>query len=407
MNIETIQDLLNLNVVQAQFAVAGGVLVLAFSAYFISKKILMKVILKFSRKTKTLWDDKLVERKVFDKLNVIIPLMIIYFSAYLFPVLQIFLKRISKAGIVWYTILAASALLSAVNDIYLTTRRAENKPIKGYLQIVKIFFFIMGCIVILGILMGKSPWVFVSGLGAMTAILLLIFKDTILSLIASLQISFNDLIKIGDWLSVPQYNADGDVIDIALHTIKIQNWDKTISVIPTHKLIEGTFKNWRGMQESGGRRIKRAVHIDISSIKFCDDIMLQKFMKFQLLQQYLTARLTEIKEYNTKNKIDTSEIVNGRNLTNVGVFRRYILEYLSNHPHVKKDMTFLIRQLAPGSTGLPIEIYVFSDDIEWVNYEAIQADIFDHILAVVPQFGLKVFQYPTGGFVIPDALKKS
>ena len=161
------------------------------------------------------------------------------------------------------------------------------------------------------------------------------------------------------------------------------------------------------MQESGGRRIKRAVHIDISSIKFCDDIMLQKFMKFQLLQQYLTARLTEIKEYNTKNKIDTSEIVNGRNLTNVGVFRRYILEYLSNHPHVKKDMTFLIRQLAPGSTGLPIEIYVFSDDIEWVNYEAIQADIFDHILAVVPQFGLKVFQYPTGGFVIPDALKKS
>jgi len=173
-------------------------------------------------------------------------------------------------------------------------------------------------------------------------------------------------------LSVPQYNADGDVIDIALHTIKIQNWDKTISVIPTHKLIEGTFKNWRGMQESGGRR-----------------------------------RLTEIKEYNTKNKIDTSEIVNGRNLTNVGVFRRYILEYLSNHPHVKKDMTFLIRQLAPGSTGLPIEIYVFSDDIEWVNYEAIQADIFDHILAVVPQFGLKVFQYPTGGFVIPDALKKS
>jgi len=407
MNIETIQDLLNLNVVHAQFVVAGGVLILAFAAYFISKKILMKVILKFSRKTKTLWDDKLVERKVFDKLNVIIPLVIIYFTAYLFPVFQIFLERISKAGIVWFTVLAASALLSAVNDIYVTASNALNKPIKGYLQIVKIFFFIIGSIVVLGIVMGKSPWVFVSGLGAMTAILLLIFKDTILSLIASLQISFNDLIKIGDWLSVPQYNADGDVVDIALHTIKIQNWDKTISVIPTHKLIDGTFKNWRGMQDSGGRRIKRAVNIDISSIKFCDDIMLQKFMKFQLLQQYLTARQTEIKEYNTNNKIDTSEIVNGRNLTNVGVFRRYILEYLSNHSHVKKNMTFLIRQLAPGSTGLPIEIYVFSDDIEWVNYEAIQADIFDHILAVVPQFGLKVFQYPTGGFNIPDALIKS
>jgi miniconductance mechanosensitive channel len=404
MNIETIQEMLNLSNLQAQFTAAGAVLILAFVAYLVSKKILMNVILKLSRKTKTLWDDKLVERKVFDKLNVIIPLVMIYFSAFLFPVFQVFIERICKAGIVWYTVLAAAALVSAVNDIYVTSSNALNKPIKGYLQIVKIFFFIVGSIVVLGIVMGKSPWIFVSGLGAMTAVLLLIFKDTILSLIASLQISFNDLIKIGDWLSVPQYNADGDVIDIALHTIKIQNWDKTISIIPTHKLIEGTFKNWRGMQDSGGRRIKRAVNIDISSIKICDDIMLQKFMKFQLLQQYLTVRRTEIKEYNTNNKIDTSEIINGRSLTNVGVFRRYILDYLSNHPHVKKDMTFLIRQLAPGSTGLPIEIYVFSDDIEWVNYEAIQADIFDHILAVVPQFGLKVFQYPTGGYSIPDAL---
>jgi miniconductance mechanosensitive channel len=407
MNIETIQDLLNLNNLQAQFAVAVGVFILAFIAHFISKKILMNVILKLSRKTKTLWDDKLVDRKVFDKLNVIIPLLIIYFSSSLFPAFQILLGRVCKAGIVWFTVLAAFALLSAVNDIYLTTRNALNKPIKGYLQIIKMFFFIFGCIVVLGILLGKSPWIFLSGLGAMTAILLLIFKDTILSLIASLQISFNDLIKIGDWLSVPQFNADGDVIDIALHTVKIQNWDKTISVIPTHKLIEGTFKNWSGMQDSGGRRIKRAVNIDISSIKFCDEVMLQKFMKFQLLREYLSSKLTEIKDYNAVHKVDTSELVNGRHLTNIGVFRKYISEFLQNHPNVKKDMTFLIRQLASGSTGLPIEIYVFSNDIEWANYEAIQSDIFDHVLAVVPQFELKVFQYPSFGNFYPAVSEKS
>ncbi|MCK4981153.1 MAG: mechanosensitive ion channel, partial [Candidatus Delongbacteria bacterium] len=238
MNIETIQNLLNISNYQAQLVAAAGVLLLSFILYFITKNIVLKVILKLSRKTKTLWDDKLMERKVFDKLNYIIPLLIIYFSASLFPIFKVMIERSAKALIVWFTVMAASSFLSAVNDIYLTYKSSRDKPIKGYLQIIKIFFFIMGCIVVLGILLGKSPWVFVSGLGAMTAILLLIFKDTILSLIASLQISFNDLVKVGDWLSVPQYNADGDVIDIALHTVKIQNWDKTMSVIPTHKLID-------------------------------------------------------------------------------------------------------------------------------------------------------------------------
>jgi len=304
------------------------------------------------------------------------------------------IERVSKSLIVLFSILAISSLISAVNDIYLTTRRAKNKPIKGYLQILKIFFYIIGIIIILGNLMGKSPWIFVSGLGAMTAVLLLVFKDTILSLMASLQISFNDLIKIGDWLSVPHYSADGNVIDIALHTIKIQNWDKTISVIPTHKLIDGTFKNWRGMQQSGGRRIKRAINIDISSIKFVDEKMLKKFEKFELLRTYLISKNKDISEHNKK--VDTSEIINKRNLTNIGTFRAYINEYLKAHPNVMQNMTFLIRQLAPNSTGLPIEIYVFVDDIEWANYEAIQADIFDHLVAVVPEFGLRVFQYPTG-----------
>ena len=396
MNIEAIQHLFNISSYQAQLVAAAGVLLLSFILYLITKNILLKVILKLSKKTKTLWDDKLMERKVFDKLNYIIPLLIIYFSASLFPIFTVMIERSAKALIVWFTVLAASSFLSAVNDIYITYKTSQNKPIKGYLQIIKIFFFIIGFIVILGIVLGKSPWIFVSGLGAMTAILLLIFKDTILSLIASLQISFNDLVKVGDWLSVPQYNADGDVIDIALHTVKIQNWDKTISVIPTHKLIDGTFKNWRGMQESGGRRIKRAINIDISSIKFCDDEMLKKFEKFEFLQNYLTSKKKEISEYNSANKIDTSELINGRNLTNIGTLRAYISEFLKHHPSVKKDMTFLIRQLASGSSGLPIEIYIFVNDIEWANYEAIQADIFDHILAVVPEFDLRIFQYPSG-----------
>jgi miniconductance mechanosensitive channel len=235
-----------------------------------------------------------------------------------------------------------------------------------------------------------------SGLGAMTAVLLLIFKDTILSFIASLQITFNDLFRIGDWLEIPDFGADGDVIDIALHTVQIQNWDKTISVIPTHKLIDGTFKNWRGMQESGGRRIKRSVLIDISSIKFCDEEMIKKYKKYQILRNYVEQKEKEIEQYNQEYNIDTSELINGRRMTNIGTFRAYVEEYLKRNTNINKDLTFLVRQLAPGHQGLPIEIYVFTNDTRWAFYEKIQADIFDHILAIVPEFDLRIFQAPTG-----------
>jgi miniconductance mechanosensitive channel len=393
MNIETFQDLLNLTITQTYLVMAATAFILAFLLYFITKNIFLRIIIKVSKKTKNLWDDKLVERKVFHKLSYIVPLVVIYYSATLFPAFTTIIQRLAKAGMCWFAMLAISALLLAVNDIYLTTRRAKEKPIKSYLQIINIFFFVMGFIIILGTLLGKSPWVFVSGLGAMTAVLLLIFKDTILSLIASMQITINNLIEIGDWLSVPQFNADGNVIDIALHTVKIQNWDKTISVIPTYKLMEGTFKNWRGMQESGGRRIKRAINLDITSIRFCDDAMMQKFERFELLKPYLAAKKKELAEYNSHH--NTEELINGRNLTNIGTLRAYIQAYLHNHPRINNEMTFLIRQLESGASGLPIEIYVFTDEKAWANYEAIQADIFDHILAVVPEFGLKIFQYPT------------
>ncbi len=396
MNLEIIQNWLHINSSYAQLVGFAGVFIAAILIYLIAKLVILFIIEKLINKTSTKWDDARIEHKVFKKLIILIPFLIIYSATNFYPSVRIFIQRITIALMVWIIVNSVSAFLKAVNTIYSTFEKSKERPIKGYLQIVGIFFFIIGGIIIIAVLLGKSPWILVSGLGAMTAVLLLIFKDTILSLIASLQISFNDLIQIGDWLEVPQYNADGDVIDIALHTIKIQNWDKTISVIPTHKLIDGTFKNWRGMTRSGGRRIKRAINIDISTIRFCDDEMLRKFKKFQLIKNYLEVKEKEIAEYNIKHKVDTAESINRRILTNIGTFRAYISAYLKNHPKVKQDMTFLIRQLPPGPTGLPIEIYVFANDTVWANYEAIQSDIFDHILAVVPEFGLKVFQYPTG-----------
>lgn len=396
MNLEIIQNWLHINSSYAQLVGFAGVFIAAILIYLIAKFVILFIIEKLINKTSTKWDDALIEHKVFKKLIILIPFLIIYSATNFYPSVRIFIQRITIALMVWIIVNSVSAFLKAVNTIYSTFEKSKERPIKGYLQIVGIFFFIIGGIIIIAVLLGKSPWILVSGLGAMTAVLLLIFKDTILSLIASMQISFNDLIQIGDWLEVPQYNADGDVIDIALHTIKIQNWDKTISVIPTHKLIDGTFKNWRGMTRSGGRRIKRAINIDISTIRFCDDEMLRKFKKFQLIKNYLEVKEKEIAEYNIKHKVDTAESINRRILTNIGTFRAYISAYLKNHPKVKQDMTSLIRQLPPGPTGLPIEIYVFANDTVWANYEAIQSDIFDHILAVVPEFGLKVFQYPTG-----------
>ena len=233
-------------------------------------------------------------------------------------------------------------------------------------------------------------------MGAMTAILLLVFKDSILGLVASIQLTSNDMVRIGDWIEMPKYGADGDVIDVTLHTVKVQNWDKTITTIPSYALISDSFKNWRGMAESGGRRIKRAIYIDLTSIKFCTSEMLDRFEKFQLITDYIRTRKAEITEYNQEHQVDTSELINGRNLTNVGTFRAYLVAYLHHHPKIHQDLTFLIRHLPPGEQGLPIEIYVFSNDQVWANYEAIQADIFDHIFSVVPMFDLRLFQNPTG-----------
>jgi miniconductance mechanosensitive channel len=288
-------------------------------------------------------------------------------------------------------------LLDALNIVYESSTSYRGVSIQGYLDIAKLLIILTGIILSISLFSGQSPVALLTGLGALTAILLLVFRDTILALVASIQINANDLVKEGDWIEVPSYEADGDVINMTLHTIKIQNWDKTISVIPTHKIMEVAYKNWRGMQESGGRRIKRAIHLDLASIRFCNEEMLARFRKVDILRAYLEERLAEIEQERIQKGIEIDSPLDSRQLTNLGTYRAYIEAYLRAHPEIHQEgMTFLIRQLAPGPTGVPLEIYVFTKTTEWIEYERIQADIFDHLLAAVPVFDLRVFQEPTG-----------
>jgi miniconductance mechanosensitive channel len=293
-------------------------------------------------------------------------------------------------------LLAAGAFLSAVNDIYQMRPASRDRPIKGYVQVVKIVLYVVGGVVILATLMGRSPLLYVSGIGALTAVLLLIFRDTILSFVASIQLGSYDLVRVGDWIEVPQYGADGDVVDIALHTVKVQNWDKTITTIPTHRLIDGSFKNWRSMPESGGRRIKRAVHIDMNTVRFLDEGDVARFERFALLTDYIRDKRKALAADAAARPAAEDLVVNARRLTNLGTFRAYVVQYLKQHPKVHKGLTLMVRQRDPTPDGLPLEVYAFSSDTDWVAYEGIQSDIFDHILAVAPEFGLRVFQHPTG-----------
>ena len=367
----------------------------AYVLFLVTNQIILRSIAKIFRKTSTKFDDILLEQKVFNKLPYLIPLIFLYSLRDVVP----FFKSVDRfliALIALIILISLNALINAINDLYKKSRFAEKLNIKSYAQVVKLILNSVGIIIIAALLAGKSPIYFLSGLGALTAVLILVFKDTILSLVSSVQISSNDLFKIGDWIEAPQFGADGNVIDIALHSVKVQNWDKTICVVPTNQLINSSFKNWRGMSESGGRRIKRSIKINMKSIKFCSDSMIEKFKTIYLLKDYMEEKLKEINGHNIDKKIDEADVVNRRSLTNVGTFRAYIKFYLKNNAKIHNDMTFLVRQLAPQSDGLPIEIYVFSNDTNWVNYEAIQSDIFDHLLAILPEFDLEVFQNLTG-----------
>ena len=378
------------------FALAVAVIIAAWLAHFAAHRILLVAVSYVVKRSRTRWDDILLEHHFFSRLSHLAPALVIYFAAYLFEPVAGIIQRFSTVYMVLAGLLVVNAFLNAVVHIYRSHEASRDRPIKGYVQVAKIILFIFVGVWAVAMLLNRDPTGILTGLGAMTAVLILVFKDSILGFVASLQLSMNDMVRIGDWVEMPKYGADGDVIDVSLHTVKVQNWDKTITTIPAYALISDSFKNWRGMSESGGRRIKRAIHIDMNSIRFCDAAMLMRFEKFQLVRDYLASRRKEIAEYNSAHGVDTSEIINGRNLTNIGMFRAYIMAYLHAHPKIHQEMTFLIRQLPPGEHGLPIEIYVFSNDQDWIAYEGIQSDIFDHLLAVVPMFGLRVFQRPSG-----------
>ena len=375
-------------------------IIASYASFKITRKFLIRLITSQIKKSKTKLDDILIKNHLFLRISYLVPLLIIdNFSYILTSNLPVTISTIDTAVTI-LTILIFNriidSILSSFADAY--SGRYKQIPLKSYMQIFKIFVIILTGLIILSILSGISPWGLVGSVGALGAVLLLIFRDTILSLIANLQITSNKLVQLHDWIEAPAFGADGDVIEIALHTIKVQNWDKTITVIPTHKLIDSSFKNWKGMQRSGGRRIKRAINIDITSIKFCDESMLSKYEKIDLLSSYLKEKKKSLIQSN-KNKTysrDSSSILNSRQLTNIGTFRAYIVSYLKNHEKIRQDMTFLIRQLNPSESGLPIEIYVFANDNNWASYENIQSDILDHLVAATSYFDLRIFQNPTG-----------
>ena len=373
----------------------SGVILLALMVNVITRRLLIRGIRYLAEKTQTTWDDILVREGVFDRLGHIAPAALIYVFSYSFGPLEIWVEKIALISMVITTVRMLDDLLDGMVDIYQTTDVSQDKPMRGYAQVVKILAYLVAAIFVISILLEKEPWSLLTGLGAMSAILLLVFRDSILGFVAAIQISSYNMVRQGDWIEMPKYGADGDVLDVSLHTVKVQNWDKTISTIPTQAFINESFKNWRGMEESEGRRIKRSINIDIDSIRFCDDDLLEKFKKSAVIGDYIRQKNKEVSDFNSEKGFDLSEKINGRRLTNIGTFRAYIESYLKQHEEINKNMTFLVRQLAPSDKGLPIEIYVFCRDQRWAQYEAIQADIFDHLLAVVPEFGLRVYQSPS------------
>jgi len=384
-------------------------LLFSWIIYIIVNRVVLFYLKKLALRTATNWDNILFEQKVFKRLSHLIPAIIIHSGVTValeeYPEAVNAIQSATYLYMVIAGILVLDAVINGLHEIYNTLAISKNRSIKNYMQVVKIFIYILGFGIVLSIILQKDLTSFFAGLGAMAAVLMLIFKDSILGLVAGVQLAANDMVRLGDWIEMPSRNADGDVIDISLNTVKVQNWDRTISTIPTYALVTESFTNWRGMEESGGRRIKRSVNLDMKSIHFLNREEIDKFKKIQIIRDYIEKREIEVEKYNKDHGVDESMPVNGRRLTNIGTFRKYIEEYLKRHPKIHQDMTFLVRHLQPTGKGLPIEIYVFSNDQRWSNYEAIQADIFDHILAVIPQFGLKVYQDPTGEDIMSLAEK--
>ena len=383
--------------------IAGaGLLLAAWLADFLVRGVLLRIAARMAAASPMKWDDVIAKRKVLSRLAHVIPALVILKGSSAIAGLPEFaylvIRNVAVAYIALTIARAAGNLLDAFNDLYEEhSGRARNRPIKGYLQLLKIAIWVIAAILVVSALFDRSPLVLLTGLGAMTAVLMLVFKDTLLSLVASMQLASNDMLRVDDWIEMPGQNADGDVIDISLHTVKVQNWDKTISTIPTHLLISESFRNWRGMTESGGRRIKRALLLDQTSVRFLDAGERQALRRIALIDEYLDKQRDELEAHNAKLQDAGKDPVNNRRATNLGTFRAYVTAYLRSHPRVNHDMTLMVRQLDPTPHGLPLQIYCFSADVSWVAYENLASDIFDHLLAVLPEFGLRIYQQPGSG----------
>ncbi|MDQ3287880.1 MAG: mechanosensitive ion channel family protein [Pseudomonadota bacterium] len=398
--VDFLQPLSRLPHAMAALTLAMLLLVAALASW-LTRRVLLRIVAKLAEASPVHWDNVVMSHNVLSRLAHVVPALVMYLGIGLVPALpeavEAVVRSVALAWMVLTVALAVGNLLDALNEIYrMRGERARERPIKGYLQLIKLLVFVIAAVLMIAALINRSPLLLLTGLGAMTAVVLLVFKDTILSLVASVQLSGNDMLRVNDWIEMPAHGADGDVIDISLHTVKVQNWDKTISTIPTHRLISESFRNWRGMTESGGRRIKRALLLDQGSVRFLSPDERVHLRRIALIDEYLDKQREELEAHNAQLEAAGKDPVNNRRATNLGTFRAYVTAYLRAHPGVNQDMTLMVRQLEPRPEGLPIEIYCFSSDVGWVAYENLAGDIFDHLLAVVPEFGLRIHQQPGG-----------
>lgn len=377
-----------------------AIALLAYATDWIGRKILIRLVRRITEKTKVTWDDMLFNDRVMNNLCHILPPVVIYvllplaFSNY--SETLIFVHKLCMIYILAAFLRFVNIFLGVLFELSRQRKEFRDRPLKGIYQIIQVGLFFIGAICIVSVLLDKNPSHLLAGLGASAAILMLVFKDSIMGLVSGIQLSANDMLRPGDWITMPKYNADGVVIDVTLNTVKVRNFDNTIITIPPYALVSDSFQNWRGMEESGGRRVKRSVNLDMNSVCFCSPDMLVRFRKVAILKDYIDGTEEQIRQYNEVHGIDESVLVNGRHQTNLGIFRAYLELYLKNLTSVNTEMTCMVRQLQPTEKGVPLEIYFFSREKAWILYEKVQADVFDHIFAVIPFFDLRVFQNPSG-----------
>ena len=378
----------------AETVAALSLLLVSISIFFLIKFVLKKTIYKIIQRSSTQYDDLLIKNKVIGRICLLIPALII--NALLptilpdFPNTVAFLTKMVRIFEIVIFVMILISILTTLEDIYNTHEMSKLKPLTGLVQVIKIVLYVMAGLVIIAFILDTKVSTILIGLGTMSAVTMLIFQDTIKGFVGSIQLSANDMLRIGDWIVMGP--ADGNVLEINLTTVKVQNWDNTITTIPTYTLVSSPFTNWRGMSESGGRRIARTINVDVNTIRYCTPEMLEKYKHYTLIKDYIIQRQEEIIEYNKANHIDTSEIMNGRQQTNLGVFRAYIKAYINNNPKLNHNLTMMVRQMQPTEFGVPLQIYAFSSDKQWIHYEEIQSDIFDHIISAAPMFDLKIYQ---------------